>query len=168
MRPQLLAPDNAATAAAAGSGDADVGDCARATFVYADPPYPLGCRRSGEIYEFEMTDDQHAALVEVLLALPCYVMVSSYSNELYEDAFEQWRRLEFQAMTRGGSMATEVLWMNYPGPVELHDYRYVGRDKRHREKVRRRIRNWVNGAKRLPAVERLALLDAMRGVDTVD
>ena len=47
-------------------------------------------------------------------------------------------------MTRGGRLATEWVWMNYPEPIALHDYRYLGEDFREREPIKRkkRPRSW--------------------------
>ena len=45
--------------------------------VYCDPPYVLSTR-TGKQYRFEMTDAQHAALLAILTALPCHVMLSGY------------------------------------------------------------------------------------------
>ena len=59
-------------------------------------------------------------------------------------------------------MATEQVWCNYPRPAELHDARFVGGDKRERaERVRRRVRNWVDGLARMMPAERQAVLDAI-------
>jgi len=50
--------------------------------------------------------------------------------------------------------------MNFPEPAELHDYRYLGDDKRQRERIARRRRNWLAGLKRASPLERRAILDA--------
>lgn len=127
-------------------------------FVYWDPPYPLGSRKSPDpLYRFEMTDQQHVDLLETAKRLPCPVMLSTYPNDLYESNLHGWRKITFQAMTRRGP-ATEVLWMNYPHPAELHDYRYVGSNKRQRERIRRKVKTWAAGLKRLPEHERRAIL----------
>jgi len=54
-------------------------------------------------------------------------MISGYWSELYARELKNWRSISFQAMTRGGFVATEWLWMNYPEPFELHDYSFLGR-----------------------------------------
>ena len=40
-------------------------------------------------------------------------------------------------------MRTEHLYMNYPAPTELHDYRYYGRDRRERELLRRQGKSFA-------------------------
>lgn len=133
----------------------------RNVFVYADPPYLLSSRRNGRrYYEHEMTDADHARLLEVLVALPCLVMVSHYPCEKYCAALSDWRTFTFQAPTRRGT-ATEQVWCNYPSPTVLHDVRWLGRNKREREKLMRRRRNLLGKIRRLSPVERQSLLDAV-------
>ena len=74
---------------------------------------------------------------------------------------EGWLSLSYKAMTRGGFAATEYLWMNYPVPFELHDYRYLGENFREREKLNRRKKRWVARLESMPALERYALYEAM-------
>jgi DNA adenine methylase len=54
--------------------------------VYCDPPYLFETRSSGPLYSVEFGElDQHRALLDILTALPCMVMVSGYwarTNEL--------------------------------------------------------------------------------------
>ena len=66
------------------------------------------------------------------------VMISGYWSALYADALQGWHTVSFQAMTRSGKPATEWLWMNYPEPAALHDYRYLGADFRERERIKKR------------------------------
>lgn len=139
---------------------------ARSTFIYADPPYLLSSRRSSKrIYDHEMTDEQHAELLATLIfaaiAKTCLVMVSHYPHPLYAQGLAGWRSFTYSSQTRGGRRATEQVWCNYDPPAELHDASYLGRDKREREKIRRRVRNWSSGLARMPALERQAVLDAI-------
>lgn len=134
----------------------------RRWFVYIDAPYMLSTRRSRRtLYAHEMSDEQHAELLDVALRLPCQVMISHYPHPLYARLLAGWRTFTFMTQTRGGRMAREQVWCNYPAPAELHDARYVGGDKRERERVRRRVRNWVDGLARMAPAERQAVLDAI-------
>lgn len=135
------------------------------TLVYVDPPYLLSTRSSGPMYRHELTDAQHVELVEVLLQLPCLVMVSHYPCELYNDTFAGWRSFDFQSVTRAGTMRTERVWSNYPEPRALHDSRYLGDDKRERERIKRRRRNWLAGLKRMSPLERQAVLDEIAALN---
>lgn len=145
------------------AGDAESGGWdPRRIFVYLDPPYLIASRRSKRaIYEHELTEAQHVELLAAAVRLPCQVMVSHYPHRLYEQALGGWRTFTYQAQTRGGRRATEQVWCNYPEPAELHDARYVGADKRQRERVRKRVRNWVDGLGRMEQAERQAILDAI-------
>lgn len=163
-------PLKLATVAAAAFGgqdlDAENGGSGRVprVFVYLDPPYLLDSRRSRRpLYKHELSEAQHEQLLSTVVRLPCQVMVSHYPHSLYADLLRGWRTFRFDAQTRGGARATEQVWCNYPEPLELHDARYVGGNKRERERVRRRVRNWVDGLARMLPEERQAVLDAIEG-----
>jgi hypothetical protein len=51
--------------------------------------------------------------------------------------------------------------MNYPKPVELHDYQYIGDTRRSRERIRRRQKNWREQLNRMSEQERLAMLEVL-------
>lgn len=133
-------------------------------FVYCDPPYPAQVRSGTQrrIYRCELlTSKQHIRLLEVLLTLECPVMISSYPNDLYNRALQSWRTLTYKAITRGGTIATECLWMNYPEPIALHDYTYLGTTWRHRQNVRRMQKRWTARLERMPLLHKQALLAAL-------
>lgn len=133
-------------------------------FVYLDPPYLLSTRRSRRrLYDCELTVEQHEELLGVIRRLPCCVAISGYRSPLYDAALPAWRRIEFNAMTRGGRVARECLWMNYAAPEALHDYRYLGEEKRERERIARKVRTWAAGLQRLGRHERQAILAALPG-----
>jgi hypothetical protein len=135
---------------------------AAAVFVYCDPPYLLSCRRSKQRrYKHEMAEADHVRLLEVLRQLPSPVMVSHYPCDLYSRALDSWETWTYRSQTRSG-YATEQVWCNYLRPESLHDPRYLGGDKRERERIRRRVRNWTAGLAKMPALERQAVLDAIR------
>lgn len=140
----------------------------RSAFVYADPPYVRSTRRSArDLYAHEMTDDDHVALLAVLKALPCAVMVSGYPSDLYDCELAGWRTVDFLAMTRRGP-AMERLWMNYPEPDALHDYRYLGTDYRERERIKKKANRWAANFAGLPVLERRAVLSALAAVEESD
>ena len=139
----------------------EIRDGAR-VFVYADPPYLLETRKSKRaIYNYEMMDStSHSLLLAMLDSLPCMVALSGYWSSLYESSLQGWRSINFKARTRGGS-ATEWLWMNYPEPVELHDYRYLGENFREREKITRQRKRWRARLERMSSLQRYALLSSI-------
>ena len=129
--------------------------------VYCDPPYLLDVRRSRQSrYQYEMLDEpSHQALLDVLKALPCMVMISGYASSLYARVLATWRVVTFPAMTRRG-LATEHLWCNFPEPLALHDYRYLGTGFRERERIGRKARRWRAKLDALAPLERQAVLSA--------
>jgi DNA adenine methylase len=89
------------------------------TLFYVDPPYVLATRSSladgrGSThgYRYELTDDDHMALLRRLSELRGMVALSAYPSPLYEAALRGWRRVEREAMADGGRARTEVLWLN--------------------------------------------------------
>ncbi len=83
--------------------------------LYVDPPY-LGSTRNSGGYAVEMNgDDEHAALLEALLAARAAVVLSGYPSQLYDDALTGWDRVEIPTATGQGGVwqdRTEVVWVN--------------------------------------------------------
>ena len=127
--------------------------------VYCDPPYLLETRTGKQRYNFELSD--HRRLLDVLLRLPCPVILSGYYSTLYSETLRTWRVVTYTGQTRGGPR-TEYLWCNFPEPLELHDYRYLGRNFRERERIKRKIQRWQKNLTEMPSQERHALLAALR------
>jgi hypothetical protein len=141
-----------------------------AALIYCDPPYMRGTCKSRCRYKYDLSDVDHRRLLRVLQELnalpdPPMLMISGYDSPLYREMLlhrPDWHHTEFQAMTRGGKQATEHLWFNFAPPVELHDYRYQGRNWRDRERMKRRQVTWTNRLKKMAPYEREALLNAIR------
>jgi site-specific DNA-adenine methylase len=132
--------------------------------VYCDPPYLRETRKKYyPIYKYEYSLAQHIELLEVIKSIPCMVMISGYESRLYMESLNNWHTYSFQAATHHG-MATEWIWMNYPPPVQLHDYRYLGDNFREREKIKRKSKRWATRYKSMPVLERQALLSALQSV----
>lgn len=134
-------------------------------YVYCDPPYLFGARRSQKkLYGCEFgTEEERKLLLSTLLAVSARgvnVGISGYDNPLYEAMLPGWRKIQWQVNTRGNRMATETLWMNYPeGP--LHDYSYVGDNYRERERIAKKKARWIGRLQRMPDAERFALIEAV-------
>lgn len=130
-------------------------------FVFMDPPYVLGMRSTpGRIYRHEMTDDDHRRLVDVFGRLPVPAMLCGYESTLYRP-LDCMRIMRHQVPTRGGLQA-EAVWMNYATPARLHDHRFIGDDRRERERVRRRQRNVLSMLARMSPRERAAMLETIQ------
>lgn len=138
--------------------------CLSSCLVYCDPPYLASTRRSRHrrLYRYELDEPGHIALLDVLVGLPCMVMVSGYESELYRDRLSSWRVVKYCAMTHAGPVC-ELLWCNFPDPEELHDYRYLGRGFRERERIRRRRARWVAMLAAMPGLERAGIVSELVG-----
>lgn len=138
-------------------------DWSAETMLYLDPPYLLetrSCQRPLYHHEFS-TIEQHRALLTLLRRLPCMIAISGYWSALYELELAGWRSSTFQTVKRSGEAATEWLWMNYPKPIELHDYRYLGRNFRERERIKRKKARWTQRLRAMDSLERLCLMEAI-------
>ena len=132
-------------------------------FVYADPPYLMETRRQQrQLYRCEYTRQDHIDLLNLLKSLPCKVMISGYQSDLYTKILVGWHTISFNARTRGGSWATEYLWMNYPQPERLHDYSFLGDNYRERERITRKKQRWAAKWAKMPLLERQAILSALQ------
>jgi DNA adenine methylase len=79
--------------------------------IYADPPYVLHTR-SHTMYQYEMTDADHTALLDTLDAHPGPVVLSGYHCDLYDTRLAHWHTRERQVSAEKGNIRTEVLWLN--------------------------------------------------------
>lgn len=82
------------------------------TLIYADPPYPLSTRKGRKLYQHEMTDADHAVLLDALDTHPGPVVLSGYTCTLYDDRLAHWHRVTKQVQAEKGQQRTEVLWLN--------------------------------------------------------
>jgi DNA adenine methylase len=131
------------------------------TLLYCDPPYLAASRRSQiKLYrcEFE-TGIHHQRLLELVCDASCMVMLSGYANPLYARALRHWRRDEFKTVTHRGLPAVEVVWMNFQDSGRLHDYRFVGRGFRERERIKKKINRWARMLNAMHPHERNAIIE---------
>lgn len=130
--------------------------------VYCDPPYLHETRRDLKLYAYEMSAAQHRDLLQVICTIPAAVMISGYRCSLYREHLERrgWFATDYRTMTRRGPVS-EMLWCNFAEPVELHDYSYLGENRRERERVRRQQRRWTARLAGMDRLQRQALLAAL-------
>jgi DNA adenine methylase len=132
--------------------------------IYCDPPYLRNTRKKFyPLYKYEYTIDQHIELLNAIKSLPCMVMISGYMSPLYKEDLKKWYTHSFKAKTQHGT-ATEWIWMNYSSPVELYDYRYLGNNFRERERIKNIQKRLLSRLKKMPILERNALLSAIYSV----
>jgi DNA adenine methylase len=89
-----------------------------ATLFYCDPPYLHETRATTDAYAFEMTEADHAELLDVLKGCKGKVMLSGYPSALYDASLACWNRHAFDlpnhaAGGKSKARATEVLWCNF-------------------------------------------------------
>jgi hypothetical protein len=130
-------------------------------FMYLDPPYPFFTRRSmAKIYQFELSDYDHERLLKSCSIAKFPVAISSYKNKMYDEMLSDWNHIEFMNQTRVGPVK-ECVYFNYPIPEILHDYRYIGRDFRNREKIKLSNFNLLSKFSRMPAAVRNNLIEEL-------
>ena len=131
--------------------------------IYADPPYLLSTRNSQRrYYRCEMlTEPEHAEFLRIARSLPCKVVISGYWSALYVATLPDWRTVKYTAVDRRGRRREEILWCNFPEPFALHDYRFLGRDHRQRQDIRRKTARWKNKLAKMPLLERAGILAAI-------
>lgn len=90
------------------------------TLFYCDPPYVHESRGDTNSYGFEMTDEDHRELAEVLRNCEGKVAVSGYQCDLYEEIYEEegWERIDAEEKTMHTTKDNrqESLWINYEPP----------------------------------------------------
>ena len=95
-------------------------------FFYLDPPYLPKTRVAEDVYEFEMSKEEHKKLLKVIQKAKGMVLLSGYSNKLYDNALKGWGREEIEVSLSanlasdrnkaGRPKRVEVLWFNYDKP----------------------------------------------------
>ncbi len=88
------------------------------TLHFVDPPYVHETRvetAKNSAYRFEMTNEEHMELLNVLKELSGAVIVCGYNSDLYNNALTGWKRVTRTTAANGfaGSVQrTECLWLN--------------------------------------------------------
>lgn len=85
------------------------------TLFYCDPPYPHETRGDSNAYGYEMSDEDHEKLAEVLHGVAGKVAISSYKSRLMDKLYEGWARVDAPTMIAHSvkELRTESLWTNY-------------------------------------------------------
>lgn len=86
--------------------------------MYIDPPY-LFSTRTRKQYSYEMSDEDHLELLDVICQSKAKILISGYDSELYNNKLKDWDRLEFAATAEKGLKRTEVLWLNYEPQTQI-------------------------------------------------
>ncbi|KAA3658041.1 MAG: DNA adenine methylase [Chloroflexi bacterium] len=92
------------------------------TLFYCDPPYVHESRSDTQAYAYEMSDEDHRQLAEVLNNVQGKVALSGYHSPLMKELYGDWTFIEaptkkaHSTNTRPDTTKqtrTEVLWINY-------------------------------------------------------
>lgn len=126
------------------------------TLIYVDPPYYPATRRRKRVYRYDYNEKDHEKLLTLLLSLPAKVMISGYDNPLYQEMLRDWNRYSFMAPSHAGKRK-EFIWFNYLRPVRLHDDRYIGKNFREREIIKRRQQRLKERLLKLSVTERASI-----------
>jgi DNA adenine methylase len=88
------------------------------TLMYLDPPYLHSTRTATDVYENEMTVEDHIDLLNLIKNSRGKVIISGYASPLYNRTLKGWKCKKksvanhaSQAKTK--DMRTEVIWFNY-------------------------------------------------------
>lgn len=86
---------------------------------YLDPPYMHNTRTATKCYgKYEMSDDEHVALLKLCLAQKGKVLISGYDSKLYNDMLGDWNKDTKNMPNHSGQNKSkqrriECLWANY-------------------------------------------------------
>jgi DNA adenine methylase len=85
------------------------------TLFYCDPPYLHETRGDSKAYGFEMDNEQHRELAEVLNKCKGKVAVSGYRCDAMDKWYKDWRRYDAPVKQCHSTKQPrqECLWMNY-------------------------------------------------------
>ncbi|MDP6455506.1 MAG: DNA adenine methylase [SAR202 cluster bacterium] len=85
------------------------------TLIYCDPPYVHSSRGDTKAYGFEMSDQQHSELAEILHSCEGKVAVSGYRCDLMHELYGDWNRHDApeKLVHSVKEPRQEALWTNY-------------------------------------------------------
>jgi DNA adenine methylase len=85
------------------------------TLFYCDPPYPHDSRGDNNAYGYEMSDEDHRRLAEVLHNVKGKVAISSYASSLMSELYKDWECIEAppRKVHSVKQDRSELLWINY-------------------------------------------------------
>jgi len=73
----------------------------RDAFFYLDPPYVKNTRRAPNVYQHEMTDEDHEDMVELLLGIKGKAILSGYAHPIYGPLeCACWKRIDYEVNCR--------------------------------------------------------------------
>lgn len=84
------------------------------TMLYLDPPYIKDLRLIYNCYKYELADELHVKLVEIIKNCKCKIMLSGYSSELYDSLLKQSQWSKYTILKKSDEKRNEIVYINYP------------------------------------------------------
>jgi DNA adenine methylase len=81
-------------------------------FLFCDPPFLLETKNKKQMYESEMTTDDHIELSIALNDFSGKVLLTGYMNPLYKRLYAGWNMEKRKSATKTKKTA-EIIWKNY-------------------------------------------------------
>lgn len=131
-------------------------------FVFLDPPYHHSTRPlATELYKHEMKHIDHLQLLETVRLMKCNIMLIHPKCELYDTELSHWRKVEVKVRYHQKT-SIECLYMNYPDPIQLQDYSFLGNDCWERQRIRRKTDKYIEKFQKMPVLERNCIIDKLK------
>jgi len=88
------------------------------SLIYVDPPYDPEARVSKNVYENEMTTEDHLKLIELIKTCKSKVVISGYPSAIYRSHLKEWNCIQKKIANHSSQkktkpIKTECLWVNY-------------------------------------------------------
>ncbi|MXX57636.1 MAG: DNA adenine methylase [Rhodothermaceae bacterium] len=85
------------------------------TVFYLDPPYVHSARGDSAAYGFEMSDEDHEELAELLHQIRGRAVLSGYRTRLYDRLYADWNRVDAEKRNchSVGRPRQESVWLNF-------------------------------------------------------
>jgi len=104
------------------------------TLFYCDPPYVHLTRGDDSAYGYEMTDEEHRELAEVLNSVKGMVAISNYQCDLMDELYPAPKWIKHIAPARTihstKDVRVEALWTNYDPATQVRGQLSLLREKR--------------------------------------
>lgn len=127
---------------------------------YADPPYTFFRKTKRNIYKHEMSNQDHIDLCNIAANSKHNWIISGYECDLYNLLLPDWNK-QTKVVNVQGKKAVECIWYNFPAPVDIHDYRYLGKNRTDRQRIKRKVESWKRSFNELPVLEQKLILKAL-------
>ena len=135
------------------------------TFVFLNPPYLKYTRNNQlNLYNFDMTGDDHRQLLSLVRDLKCNCMIIHPDCELYNQELKSFREIQLTVRYHNKT-SIEKLYMNYAVPERLFTYDMVGTDCWDRQRIKRKGDRLIKKITELPVLEKNYLINRISSIN---